>query len=42
MHFFCDSYVPDGLTDAQYAALKKKEAADTVANKKKAMKGCVQ
>merc|ERR1719453_2191052 len=36
------TYVPDGLTPAQYAKLKKEEAAKKAANKKKAMKGSVE
>mmetsp|Transcript_106551 Transcript_106551/g.308810 ORF Transcript_106551/g.308810 Transcript_106551/m.308810 type:complete len:137 (-) Transcript_106551:428-838(-) len=35
-------YVPDGLTPAQYKALKAKEEAQAKANKKKAMKGSVE
>eukprot|EP00619_Florenciella_sp_RCC1007_P001572 CAMPEP_0205910430 /NCGR_PEP_ID=MMETSP1325-20131115/4418_1 /ASSEMBLY_ACC=CAM_ASM_000708 /TAXON_ID=236786 /ORGANISM="Florenciella sp., Strain RCC1007" /LENGTH=121 /DNA_ID=CAMNT_0053276779 /DNA_START=255 /DNA_END=620 /DNA_ORIENTATION=+ len=35
-------YVPDGLTPAQYKALKAKEAAAAKANKKKAMKGSAE
>jgi len=35
-------YVPDGLTPAQYSALKAKEAAAAKANKKRAMKGSVE
>ena len=34
--------VPDGLSPAQYAKLKKDEAAKKAANKKKAMKGSVE
>eukprot|EP00621_Florenciella_sp_RCC1693_P001682 CAMPEP_0182522802 /NCGR_PEP_ID=MMETSP1323-20130603/573_1 /TAXON_ID=236787 /ORGANISM="Florenciella parvula, Strain RCC1693" /LENGTH=73 /DNA_ID=CAMNT_0024731017 /DNA_START=69 /DNA_END=287 /DNA_ORIENTATION=+ len=33
------AYVPDGLSPAQYAKLKKEEEAKKAANKKKAMKG---
>jgi len=36
------AYVPDGLNPAQYAKLKKEEAAKAAANKKKAMKGSVE
>merc|ERR1719453_2084041 len=36
------TYVPDGLSPAQYAKLKKEEQAKKAANKKKAMKGSVE
>ena len=36
------SYVPDGLTPAQYKAIKAKEEAAAKKNKQTARKGCVR